>query len=398
MTLFKLRKRLADKEKSPTLELPTLAVAEVDDAPKGRLNAVPSTVSLMSAEVPPLESPAAPAESWSSPSTLGHRLPESWKEDVQDETLRLIAHPTEVLVLGLRPWTGTSWSGKLKRRATSVVTVDPDAARLVEWRQVAEVRIQAALESLTWSQMLIGRRFGAVVLGDALTHQADPLHFLGRVRDVLAQNGSVVGVVPNATWGENRLKLLQGELPRGYEPGSALHRYNRDRLREALAFAGYALVELYTHRTPFFEGEESVTPELFPDTVLQTLDPHDDATVSHLVFRAVPATPDDMLRSLFQEQEDLKRSVRNELTRAKRACDALSEQLATVNAHQDTLISEMADQRATISGISERAARLEQNLRSMTEERDRAWRELNSVRQAWWYRLFGGFRRSEADD
>jgi SAM-dependent methyltransferase len=356
--------------------------------------AAKATISLTTAEEPPpRRAVQAPRAAWLRQTE--RQVP--WDETLQGEALRLLATPADVLLLGLGTWVGHNWRARLRAQASSVVAVDADAGRLSEWRSVCEVQIQTSLESLAWSQMLIGRRFGAVVVGDALTHQADPLHFLGRVREVLAPDGSLVGIVPNATWGEHRLKLLQGELPRGYEPGSALHRYNPDRLREALALAGYALVELYAHRTPLFESADAITPELFPDQVLEALGPNEDATVSHLVFRAVPASSDDLLRGLFLEQEELKRNVRAELVRARRTCEVMGEQLKAAEARQEALENEAADHRSTIAGIGERAARLEQNVRSLSQERDAAWHELQAVRNAWWYRFLGPLVRRPAD-
>lgn len=393
MTLFKLRKRLAEKEKpASSLSIDETPSSEPDEVVEAGVAA--GTISLTTAEEPP------PRRAIAKPRAAWLRQADQltpWDETLQGEALRLLSNPSEVLMLGLGTWAGHDWHTRLRTQAASVVAVDPDSARLAEWRSVCEVQIQTSLESLAWSQMLIGRRFGAVVLGDALTHQADPLHFLGRVREVLASDGSVVGIVPNATWGEHRLKLLQGELPRGYEPGSALHRYNRDRLREALALAGYALVDLHAHRTPLFESDDAIVPEIFPDQVLEALGPNEDATVSHLVFRAVPASSDDLLRGLFLEQEELKRNVRAELVRARRTCDALQEQMKTADERHETMENELADHRATIAGIGERASRLEQNARTLTQERDAAWRELQAVRNTWWYRLLGPFVRRHGD-
>lgn len=394
MTLFKLRKRLADREKPatpPVVDGPSGEPAELQETPVAG-----AAISLTTAEEPP---PRPAMRVSQAPWLQQTERAMPWDEALHGEALRLLATPADLLLLGLGTWAGHNWHARLRAQAPSVVAVDPDAARLAEWRSVCEVQIQTSLESPAWSQMLIGRRFGAILIGDALTHQADPLHFLGRVREVLAPEGALVGIVPNATWGEHRLKLLQGELPRGYEPGSALHRYNRERLREALALAGYALVDLHAHRTPLFESDDAITPELFPDQVLEALGPNEDATVSHLVFRAVPASSEDLLRGLFLEQEELKRNVRAELVRARRTCDTLNEQLKTAEARHETMENELADHRSTIAGIGERAARLEQNVRSLSQERDAAWRELQAVREAWWYRFLSPFirRRSELD-
>jgi hypothetical protein len=254
------------------------------------------------------------------------------------------------------------------------------------------VQIESTLESGTWSSMLIGRKFHSVVLGDALTHQPDPLSFLRRVRELLNPDGSLVAVVPNATWGEHRLQLLQGDLPRGYEPGSPLHRYNRDRLREALALSGFALVELYTHHTEFFDHDEAL-PDLFPDTLLRALGPAEDASISHLVFRARPASPNELLSSLFQEQETLKRAVRNELARVRREQEAGAAALTEAHDRQRRLEGDLEEQRTTVTRVADRASRFEQSARAYMVERDRALRELAAVQATWWYRLTGALRR-----
>jgi SAM-dependent methyltransferase len=316
-----------------------------------------------------------------------------WNEALYDVTLRLLQQQPEVLLLGLAPWSGSGWHMRLKAQANTIVAVDPDRVRLAEWRAACEVQIESTLESGTWSSMLIGRKFHSVVLGDALTHQPDPLSFLRRVRELLNPDGSLVAVVPNATWGEHRLQLLQGDLPRGYEPGSPLHRYNRDRLREALALSGFVLVELYTHRTEFFDHDESLMPDLFPDTLLRALGPAEDASVSHLVFRARPASPNELLSGLFQEQETLKRAVRNELAKARREQEASATALAEVDTRRSTLEAELEEQRTIVARVADRASRFEQSARAYMVERDRALREISTLQTTWWFRLTTLFRR-----
>ncbi|MEB3329577.1 MAG: methyltransferase domain-containing protein [Candidatus Sericytochromatia bacterium] len=449
MTLYNLRKKLADKERSaphtgplrepvaasrppqapeadptathdganqPAAELPAAPdgarqpTAEVaaarDEAPQPAREARPEA-STTDLAVAPTGATGAPGEG---PAPAGAHGPGfiaeifdaprrplaaqgPWSEALHDVTLRLLQQQPEVLLLGLAPWSGAGWHLKLKAQANTIVAVDPDRVRLAEWRAACEVQIESTLESGTWSSMLIGRKFHSVVLGDALTHQPDPLTFLRRVRELLNPDGSLVAVVPNATWGEHRLQLLQGDLPRGYEPGSPLHRYNRDRLREALALSGFALVELYTHRTEFFDHDEALLPDLFPDTLLRALEPAEDATISHLVFRARPASPNELLSGLFQEQETLKRAVRNELARARREQEAGATALAEAGERQRRLEGELEEQRTTVTRVADRASRFEQSARAHMVERDRALRELAALQATWWYRLTGAFRR-----
>lgn len=394
--LYNLRKKLAERER-PAADVLTLhelgpeAMREEAPAPSLELTAEPPApvtgIGRTSGFI---------AEIFDTPRSIS--APQGpWHAALHDVTLQLLQQQPEVLLLGLGPWSGSGWHLRLRAQTTTIVAVDPDRARLSEWRAACEVQIESALESTAWSSMLIGRKFQSIVLGDALTHQADPLSFLRRVRELLSPDGSLVAVVPNATWGEHRLSLLQGDLPRGYEPGSPLHRYNRDRLREALALSGFALVELYAHRTEYVDPDDSVVPDLFPDTLLRALGPAEDASVSHLVFRARPASPNELLSGLFQEQETLKRAVRSELARARREQEAGAVRLEEAQARHTALEAELDDQRATITGMGDHAARAEQTARTYKQERDWAVRELHALRRTWWYRITSLFGRQQAE-
>jgi hypothetical protein len=319
--------------------------------------------------------------------------PVEWPAAIQDLTLGLLGRGQEVLVLGLAPWGTQHWPPKLMGRARAVTAVDPDKARLMGVRPYCHKVVDAPLDGLEWLARLGGQRFTTVILGDALTHLPDPVGFLRRVREVLATDGVVLAVVPNACWGESRLDLLQGEVPADYRPGGPLHRYNQDRLREALALAGFAIAEARPHRTPFFEAGSELVPELFPPAVVGARGPPHDASIYPFVVRAVPATAEQLLRTLFGEQEALRKAVRNELARASRTTETLTASLKASDYARTTLETELEDHKKKVSGLSELAARAEQNIKRLGKEVDDAQRELQAVRASFAYRVATWFQR-----
>lgn len=358
MALFDLRKRRSAKK-----DAPPEVVASV---------AAPAALALGEAPLPP----APPVE---------------WAPAIQDQALGLLGRAQDVLVLGLAPWGAANWPQKLMGRARSVVAVDPDKARLQAVRPYCHKVVEAELTGNEWTMRLGGQRFGTVILGDALTHLPDPIAFLRRARECVAEGGQLIAVVPNASWGGHRLELLQGEVPREYEPGAALHRYNHDRLREALALAGFAIAEALPHRTGAFEAGTDLVPELFPEAVLQALGPQDDAAVSHFVVRALPVPAEALLRTLFEEQEKLRKAVRNELAKAARTHDSLAWRLKESDASREALTTELEDHKKKVVGLNELAARADQNIKRLGKEVDDAQRELRAIRDSFAYRLYTWF-------
>ena len=375
MALFDLRKRRTPRKDTPEAPVPVEALATVPVAPL-----VPSVADPASEALALSDAPLAP------------QAPLAWAPGLQDQALGLLGRNQDVLVLGLAPWGTAHWPQRLMGRARGVVAVDPDKARLLAVRTYCHKIVEAPLEGLEWLARLAGQRFGAVILGDGLTHLADPVSFLRRVRETLLPEGQLIAVVPNAGWGEHRLELLQGEVPREYVPGGALHRYNHDRLREALALAGFAISETLSHHTELFEAGSALVPELFPDAIVQALGPPNDATISHYVVRAVPVSAEAMLRTLFEEQEVLRKAVRNELAKARRTQETLSHRLAESDAERAALAADLEAHKKKVVGLDELTQRAEQNIRRLGKEVDDAQRELRAVRASLAYRVMCWFR------
>ncbi len=387
MALFDLRKRRTARKDQPAPEpaaAEPLAMAPIAPAATPALPAVPAVGDPQATALALGEAPLPPAP------------PVEWAPALQDQALGLLGRNQDVLVLGLAPWGTAHWPQKLMGRARAVVAVDPDKARLIAVRTYCHKVIDAPLDGAEWLARLGGQRFGTVILGDALTHLSDPVTFLRRVREAIAPDGQVVAIVPNASWGEHRLELLQGEVPREFEPGGALHRYNYDRLREALALAGFAIGEALPHRTALFDAQSSLTPELFPEAVVQALgvggQANDDATVSHYVVRALPVGAEALLRTLFGEQEQLRKVVRNELAKSRRIQETLSWQLKETDAAREALAGELEEHKKKVAGLNELTARAEQNIRRLGKEVDDAQHELRAVQASFAYRLLAWFR------
>jgi SAM-dependent methyltransferase len=313
--------------------------------------------------------------------------PLTYTQALRDLALGLVGRGSDLLLLGLAPWEQAGLPQALVGRARGVVAVDPDKGRLLAARPYCHKTIEAPLDGPEWSARLEGQRFATVILGDGLTHGHDPLALLRRAREALLPDGQLVAVVPNAAWGESRLDLLAGDVPREWLPGAPRQRYTRERLREALALTGFRLDAVEAFRTPLFGANSGLVPELFPVGVLQALGPAEDAEVSHWVIRALPAAPEALIGGLFAEQEALRSAVRNELARLTRANDGLTERLEEADAARAVLAAELENAQKQAAGLADLAERADQNVRRLGQEADDAQRALRQVQESLGYRL-----------
>lgn len=402
MAHFDLRKRRTSrKDALPAPTELTLVVPLAPTSPDVEAEAAAEAIA------PDVEAEAtteaiAPVPRYPAPSALvlgaeplAPAAPATWTPALRDLALGLVGRGSDLLLLGLGPWEQAGLPQALVGRARGVVAVDPDKARLLAARPFCHKTVEAPLEGPDWALRLAGQRFATVILGDGLTHGPDPLGLLRRAREALLSDGQLVAVVPNAVWGEARLDLLAGDVPRAWLPGAARQRFTRERLREVLALAGFRLDAAEPFRTPLFGAASGLVPELFPDGVLQALGPDDDAEVSHWVIRALPASPEALIGSLFAEQETLRQAVRNELARLSRANDGLAERLRDADAAGATLETERDEARKQAVGATELAARAEQNVRRLSKEVDDAQRALRGVEHSLAFRLLRWLTRGD---
>lgn len=359
-------RRVAELVGPPAEEAPAPVAAE-PPAPEPALPApLPEPVSLM----PPAEREAIA------------RSPE-----LRALTLDMVQRMQEVLIVGLGPWDHQAWAEGLRAQARGITVVDPDKHRLQGLRPYGMTGIVSAFDQPGWTSRLSGQRFDVILVGSALTHLPDPTAFLRQARDMLAPGGTIVAIVPNVGFGESRLNLLKGEYPRAFGPGSPLHHYNRARLRELFAFAGYSVVGVHAHEQPLFGEDSELVPELFPESLLEAVEREDDLTVSHFVLKAAPATAEALLRELFDEQEHLRKAVRNELAKAARTHDALTYRLEEADDQIEALATQLDEAKRQVAGLEDLTARAEHNVRRLSKEADEALEELAVIKESIWYKL-----------
>lgn len=335
---------------------------------------------------PPLPVTAAPALAW------------------EPKLLDLLAEPIgraqDVLLVGLGPWgreVGTRGLAEaLLGRARMVMAVDPDKARLANARGFLQRTYELDLADPELVTRLGRPRYDVVIVSDALVLLPEPLPFLRALAGLLTPEGQLLAVVPNAAHADRRLAALEGEAPREFEPGAPRHHYNRQRLRELFAFAGYALTGVMPYVQAPLAPESGLVPERFPPAVLEALGPAEDARAAYYVVRAVPSPADRLLRTLFDEQQELRRSVRNELAIAMRTSEELARQLKQAEYTREQAIADLNDAKRREAALDEQVQRADQNVKRLGKELDDAQRELATLKSGFWYRVGQLFKRPNA--
>jgi SAM-dependent methyltransferase len=292
MSYIELKKRRARR----LAETPLEALADLTLIP------IEQPVELETPAAPPiqavLEAPAPVAAPVVEALTLDHGL--------LKPVLNFIQRSQDVVVLGMGPWGDREWAEALMIKARGVTVVDPDKSRLNTIRAYCHHTVTAGFENPAWASRLGAGRYDVAIIGQGLTHLADPMGFLRQVKEILSPGGAILAVVPNVGYGESALNLLKGEYPRDFEPSAPLHHYTRARLREVFAYAGYALVEVYAHEQALFGPTSELVPELFPEALLTAIHQEDDFSASHFVVKATPTAQDVLLRQIFEEQDQLR--------------------------------------------------------------------------------------------
>lgn len=156
--------------------------------------------------------------------------------------LRLVGRDSRVLDVGCS-------SGYLARplveRGCTVVGIERDEAAAAAARDVCSEVLVGDAE--TMELPFEPGSFDVVLCGDLVEHLREPEAFLARVRPLLRPGGRLALTTPNVANWAMRLGLLFGRwryTDRGILDRTHLHLYTRRTLEEALARAGYRVVEL----------------------------------------------------------------------------------------------------------------------------------------------------------
>ena len=254
----------------------------------------------------------------------------------------------------------------LVERGCTVTGVEFDTEAAEEARPHLERLILGDIETMDMAETFGDERFDVVVFGDVLEHLRDPLPVLRKVRQVLADRGSVVASIPNIAHGSVRLALLAGRFdyqPLGLLDSTHVRFFTRSSIEDLFREAGLVPIDVRRTTAGFFDtpvrvGEAEFAPEVV-DAVLA--DP--ESSTYQFVLRAVPDDADaavSKLRADAEAQRDRIRVLERDLVAARAAV-------------QEAL--------ARGEDAEKRAADLEVRVAGTAEELDRARRELDAVRE-----------------
>jgi 2-polyprenyl-3-methyl-5-hydroxy-6-metoxy-1,4-benzoquinol methylase len=134
------------------------------------------------------------------------------------------------------------------------------------------------------------------VFGDVLEHLRDPWHLLGKIRQTISNNGSVVACIPNAQHWSVQTRLNSGALR--YEEAGLLDKthlrwFTRTTIIEMFQNAGFEIIQ-GTPRIFDKPERQKVLPAIRMMASLTGADPEravQDAIPFQYVVRAIPTLP-----------------------------------------------------------------------------------------------------------
>ena len=184
------------------------------------------------------------------------------------------------------------------------IEIDPEAAELA--RTHCDEVIVGDADTLDYEQVLVERRFDAVLFADVLEHLRDPGSVLERISPFLAENGIVVASVPNIAHGSVRLALLSGEFRyrrTGLLDDTHLHFMTRETLQELFEGSGYLVTDWVRQRLGIDDSEISYPKGSVPPGVREWLERDPEATTYQFVVRAVASDSVPRLHSAEEADE-----------------------------------------------------------------------------------------------
>ncbi|HEX2119013.1 MAG TPA: methyltransferase domain-containing protein [Acidimicrobiales bacterium] len=254
----------------------------------------------------------------------------------------------------------------LVERGCTVTGVEFDTEAAEEARPHLERLILGDIETMDLAETFGDERFDVVVFGDVLEHLRDPLPVLRKVREVLADRGSVVASIPNIAHGSVRLALLAGRFdyqPLGLLDSTHVRFFTRSSIEDLFREAGLVPIDVRRTTAGFFDTPVRVAETEFAPEVVDAVLADPESSTYQFVLRAVPDDADaavSKLRADAEAQRDRIRVLERDLVAARAAV-------------QEAL--------ARGEDAEKRAADLEVRVAGTAEELDRARRELDGVRE-----------------
>ena len=184
----------------------------------------------------------------------------------------------------------------LRSRDCEVDIVEIDASAAREAAPHARRTIVADLDGDAWCEALGDARYDAIVCADVLEHLADGARLLVRLRERLADGGTLLLSVPNVAHSAVIASLLDERFDYGGEgllDPTHLRLYTWRSLAGVLAESGYAIVEWDCTHVELYDTEFRVRIEALPAALRDALVGRPNASVYQWLVRAVPGTRAD---------------------------------------------------------------------------------------------------------
>ena len=229
---------------------------------------------------------------------------------------RMVEPGQRVLELGTGPGTVTRI---LHSKGCKVTGVEMDPETLATCAPFCERTLQANLEDPDWATPLAGEKFDAIICADVLEHLRDPRPLLGQLPAFLAEGGSVLMSLPNASHLTIVASLLGGRFPyqqKGLLDNTHLKFYGREDLDALLRECGFLWQRWHTVQVDPAQAELKQYWNDLEDSDREFLKARcADGMVYQHVVKAFPTSPNGHLNKLQKDLMELEQSHRAEVSR-----------------------------------------------------------------------------------
>ena len=229
---------------------------------------------------------------------------------------RMVEPGQRVLELGTGPGTVTRI---LHSKGCKVTGIEMDPETLATCAPFCERTIQANLEDPKWATPLVGEKFDAIICADVLEHLRDPRPLLTQLPAFLAEGGSVLMSLPNASHLTILASLLGGRFPyqqNGLLDNTHLKFYGREDLDALLRECGFLWQRWHTVQVDPAQAELKQYWNELEDADREFLKARcADGMVYQHVVKAFPASTTGHLSKLQKDLMELEQSHRAEVSR-----------------------------------------------------------------------------------
>jgi SAM-dependent methyltransferase len=195
--------------------------------------------------------------------------------------------------------------------------MDPET--LATCAPFCERTIQANLEDPKWATPLVGEKFDAIICADVLEHLRDPRPLLTQLPAFLAEGGSVLMSLPNASHLTILASLLGGRFPyqqNGLLDNTHLKFYGREDLDALIRECGFLWQRWHTVQVDPAQAELKQYWNALEESDQEFLKARcADGMVYQHVVKAFPASTTGHLSKLQKDLMELEQSHRAEVSR-----------------------------------------------------------------------------------